>query len=301
MGPYAELNALYPWLYPAFVFLFGAMIGSFLNVCIYRIPKGKSIVRPGSQCACGQPIAWYNNLPILSWFLLRGKARCCGQAYSFRYPLVELLTASLFLLCWILFPAGKAVCGWVLVSALICATFIDLDTLEIPDVFSVGLGVVGVILSFAVPELHGEFHEFFLMASIRSGATSLQGLFIGAGLVLWIAVIAYALLKKDAMGIGDVKLVGAIGAFCGWQGTLTTVFGGAVLGTAWFIGALIWQKSTGKKIKLRPLEEGEKASDLSLHAAVPYGPMLAIAGLCHFFFLHRWVSAYFGELQALMK
>jgi leader peptidase (prepilin peptidase)/N-methyltransferase len=297
---YAELATAFPWFYPAAAFIFGAIIGSFLNVCIYRIPAGKSIVRPGSHCACGAPIPWYHNIPILSWFILRGKARCCGRPYSFRYPFVEILTGALFLTCWLLFPPGKAVCGMVFVASLVCATFIDLDTMEIPDVFSVGLGIVGLILSFAVPELHGQSHEIFLIASMRSATIAVQGMFVGAGIVLWIAVIAYALLKKDAMGVGDVKLVGAIGAFCGWEGTITSVFGGAVLGTIWFAGAMIWQKVTGKKMKMRSPEEGEAAEDLGLQAAVPYGPMLALAGLLHFFFLHHWVDAYFGELRALL-
>jgi len=203
---------LAPWFFPTAAFLFGAIVGSFLNVCIHRIPTGQSIVRPGSHCACGAPIAWYDNIPILSWLLLRGRARCCGRPFSVRYPAVELLTALLFLACWRLFPPAKAVCGMVLVSALICGTFTDLDHMIIPDAFTVGLGVVGVVLSFIVPALHGENSGLFVVDSARSGVASLQGLFVGSGLVLWIALVAEAVLKKEAMGFGDVKLVGAIGA-----------------------------------------------------------------------------------------
>jgi leader peptidase (prepilin peptidase) / N-methyltransferase len=297
---YAAIAHDLPWFFPVAAFVFGALIGSFLNVCIYRIPAGKSIVRPGSHCACGQPIAWYNNIPIFSWLILRGRASCCGRPYSIRYPLVELLTAGLFLLCWLLFPPLKAMCGWVLVSSLICATFIDFDTFEIPDVFSVGLGIVGFLLSIAIPALHGQSHEIYLVASLRSATIALQGMFIGAGLVLWIAVIAYTILKKDAMGVGDVKLVGAIGAFCGWQGTITSVFGGAILGTLWFIFALIWEKTTGKKLLMKSPEPGEEAKELGFGVHIPFGPMLAIAGLLHFLVLHRWVAAYFAELASLL-
>jgi leader peptidase (prepilin peptidase)/N-methyltransferase len=107
MADYLQFATAFPWFFPALAFGFGACIGSFLNVVIYRVPAGKSIVTPGSHCACGAPIAWYDNLPILSWFLLRGRARCCGRRYSFRYAFVELLTAGLFLACWLLFPPGS--------------------------------------------------------------------------------------------------------------------------------------------------------------------------------------------------
>lgn len=297
---YAEISTAFPWFFPTAVFLFGAIVGSFLNVCIYRIPAGKSIVRPGSQCACGQPVAPYDNIPILSWFILRGKARCCGRPYSIRYPLIELLTAGLFLACWLLCPPTKALCGMVLTSSLICATFIDFDTMEIPDVFSVGLGLVGLVLALIFPALHGQQHELFFVASLRSATIALQGMFIGAGLVLWIALISYMVLKKDGMGMGDVKLVGAIGAFCGWQGTVTSVFLGSIFGMLWFLGVKIWEKSSGQKIKLPPLEPGTDPTDLGMGVPFAFGPMLALAGLLHFLFLHRWVSAYFANFAVLL-
>jgi leader peptidase (prepilin peptidase)/N-methyltransferase len=300
LNTYADFARVFPWFFPVGIFCFGAIVGSFLNVCIYRIPVGKSVVRPGSQCACGQPVKWYDNIPIFSWILLRGHARCCGRHFSVRYPLIEALTGGLFLACWLLFPPGKAACGMVFSSALICATFIDLDTFEIPDIFSVGLGVVGLFLSIAFPSLHDQQHEIFVVAAVRSGAIALQGMFIGAGLVVWIAVIAYSLLKKDAMGFGDVKLVGAIGAFCGWQGTFASLFGGAILGTLWFIGASIWGKITGQKIQMKSPEAGEGPVELGMGAHVPFGPMLAIAGLLDFLVFHRWVAAYFAKLSSLL-
>ena len=111
MLDFAAVAAAFPWFLPLVAFVLGACVGSFLNVCIHRIPAGQSVVRPGSHCACGAPIRWYDNIPILSWFFLRGRARCCGRRFSFRYPLVEALTAALSLACWLLFPPAKALGG----------------------------------------------------------------------------------------------------------------------------------------------------------------------------------------------
>lgn len=296
---YPALAAEFPWFFPAMAALFGAIVGSFLNVVIYRVPANLSIVRPGSHCACGTAIAWYDNIPVLSWFLLRGRARCCGRPYSFRYAFVELLTASLFLACWMLFPPAKAVIGMGFLSILVCATFIDLDHMIIPDAFTVGAGVIGVGVSFLAPSLHGITNDFFLAASLQSGAVSLQGMLLGSGLVLWIALVAEAVLKKEAMGFGDVKFVGAIGAFCGWQGAVFSVFGGAMVGTVWFAAALLWQKLSGRRAPV-PAEtaEGEPA-ELAFGVHVPFGPMLAIGAAIYFLWAHRWVSEYFEQIAVL--
>jgi leader peptidase (prepilin peptidase)/N-methyltransferase len=300
---FAALSAAFPWFFPAVAFVFGACIGSFLNVVIYRLPAGHSIVRPGSRCACGTAIAWHDNVPIISWFVLRGKARCCGRSYSFRYPFVELLTAAVFLACWLLFPPAKALCGMLFMSVLIGALFIDLDHFIIPDVFTIGAGVVGVLLSFLVPALHDQSAgPFFLVDSMRSGIASIQGLLIGSGVVLWIAVLAEAILKKEAMGFGDVKFVGAIGAFCGWQGAVFSIFGGALIGTIWFAVALLWQKLWGRPSPVAPKSEtaeGE-AAPLGFGVHVPFGPMLAIAGALYFLFFHTWIAAWFADIAAVL-
>lgn len=299
---YAEVSAAFPWFFPTFAFLFGACVGSFLNVVIYRVPAGQSVVRPGSHCACGAPIKWHDNLPILSWLLLRGRARCCGRAFSFRYPFVELLTALCFVACWLHFPPAVAACGMLFVSALIAATFIDLDHLIIPDVFTIGLGVAGVVLSLLVPALHGQHSGLFLLDAIRSGTASLQGLLVGSGLVLWIALLAELALKKEAMGFGDVKFVGAIGAFAGWQGAVFSVFGGAIVGLVWFSVALLWQKLAGRPAALAPKAETPEGAPAALGfgAHVPFGPMLAIAAALHFLFLQRWVAAWFAQFADLL-
>lgn len=297
----ADISAAFPWFFPLVAFIFGACIGSFLNVVIYRVPKGESIVSPGSHCACGQPIKWHDNIPILSWLLLRGRARCCGRPFSVRYPLVELLTGVLFVLCWLSFPPLVALGGAVFLSALVAATFIDLDHMIIPDVFTIGLGVFGVLLSFWIPGLHGEHTGLFLLDALRSGGAAIVGLLVGSGLVLWIALLAEAVLRKEAMGFGDVKFVGAIGAFCGWKGAVFAIFGGAAVGTVWFLVAWGWEQVSGRRAPVAPPTEspdGEEAP-LAFGVHVPFGPMLAIAAALYFLFFHGWMDAWLANVASL--
>ncbi len=296
-----EVTCLVPWFFPFMAVLVGACIGSFLNVCIYRIPKGESVVHPGSRCGCGQPIAWYDNIPVLSWLILRGRARCCGRPFSFRYPAIEFLTAVLFLASWLLFPPGKAVAGAVLCSMVICAHFIDHDHLIIPDALTLGGVAAGFLLSLALPSLHGQTHDIFMVASIRSGLAAVLGIFVGSALVLWIALFAEAILKKEAMGFGDVKYLGALGAFVGWKGAVFGLFGGATLGCVWFILAYLWKKITGRTspVPLRAETAEGQPTELGLGVHVPFGPMLGLAALIYFFCLHRWVDAYFADLTVL--
>jgi leader peptidase (prepilin peptidase)/N-methyltransferase len=301
MDIFNEVTRLAPWFFPLWAALFGACIGSFLNVCIYRIPKGESVVRPRSHCGCGQLIAWYDNIPVFSWLWLRGRARCCGRAFSFRYPAIEFLTAALYLACWLQFPPGKAVAGMVLCAIVICALFIDLDHMIIPDVFTIGGAAAGLLLSMLLPALHGQVHDFWMVASVRAGREALLGLFVGSALVLWIALFAEAILKKEAMGFGDVKYLGALGAFVGWKGAVFGMFGGAMLGCVWFIAALSWKKITGRTAPATlPAEtpDGQPA-ELGLGVHVPFGPMLGVAALLYFFGLNRWVDAYFESLTVL--
>ncbi|MGH7947558.1 MAG: prepilin peptidase, partial [Opitutaceae bacterium] len=233
--------------------------------------------------------------------ILRGRARCCGRSFSFRYPFVELLTGAVFVTCWLHLPPAVAVCGWIFVSCLIAATFIDLDHMIIPDVFTIGLGVLGVVLSGFVPALHNQHGDIFMLDSVRSVVVSIQGMLIGSGLVLWIALIAETILRKEAMGFGDVKFVGAIGAFCGWQGAVFTVFGGAVVGTVWFVVAGSWEKVTGRRAVVAPpseTPEGE-AAPLSFGAHVPFGPMLAIAAALYFLVFRDAALAWLKEVSVL--
>ncbi len=287
----AGLAAAPPWFLPALSFVTGAAIGSFLNVVILRVPAGESIVRPGSHCACGRPIAWRDNIPIVSWLVLRGRARCCGRAFSVRYPLVEALTGLLFLFCARAFEPPVMACGWVLLGSLVAATFIDLDTLEIPDALTVGLAAAGVVLSCVVPALHGERSGFAALDMLRSGADSVEGVLIGSAILLWIAFIGGAILRKDALGLGDVKLVGAIGAFTGWHGAVFAIFGGAVAGTAGLVLAM-----GAARIRKKP---AEGAARLGFGVKIPFGPMLAFAGAAYFLLLHARVDAWFARFADL--
>lgn len=312
MSDYELFADSFPWFFPVAAFCFGAIVGSFLNVCIYRIPAGRSIVSPGSRCACGQPVAWHDNIPILSWLILRGRARCCGRRYGVRYPFVELLTAVLFLVCWLQFAPAKALIGMLLCAILICATFIDLDHMIIPDRFSIGGAVVGVVLAFAVPALHGHDGPSFALASVRSGLDAVLGLLVGSGVVLWIALLAEIVLRKEAMGFGDVKLLGAIGAFCGWQGALFSIFGGAVLGVFVFAGWILWRNLRGRSGAAPPAAkaaapgqaeaepDGQAAAGPAMGVPIPFGPMLAGGALLYFLWLQPWVDAYFAEVAELL-
>ncbi|MDQ5978480.1 MAG: leader peptidase (prepilin peptidase) / N-methyltransferase [Verrucomicrobiota bacterium] len=301
-----ELQAIseqFPWFFPLWAGIFGACIGSFLNVCIYRIPKNESVVSPPSHCGCGRRIVWYDNIPVLSWFILRGKARCCGRPFSFRYPAIELLTAALFVACWLLFSPGKALAGAVLCSIVVCAHFIDHDHMIIPDAFTIGGAALGLLLSLLLPGLHGQLHELWFVAGMRALLDSVLGLFVGSALVLWIALFAEVILRKEAMGFGDVKYLGALGAFVGWQGAVFGMFGGAVLGCVWFIAAYAWKKTTGKNAPVNlPAEtpEGQPA-ELGLGVHVPFGPMLGLAALIYFFWAHRWVDPYFLDLKKVFE
>lgn len=301
------INEDFPWFFAALAGIFGAMTGSFLNVCIYRIPAGRSIVFPGSTCACGRPIPFYHNIPILSWLILRGRASCCATPFSVRYPAIELLTALLFFGAWSIYPPVVALAGMLFIAFLICATFIDLDHMIIPDRFSIGGMVLGVLLSFCIPALH-QVEGLPVVAHIQSGITSIVGALIGAGLVYWIAVLGEIVFRKPAMGEGDVKFVGFIGAFCGWQGALFAMFGGALIGSVVLLPCLLLARLFGGRGDAARIEiqadggsedRGEGQEDpVRFGTQVPFGPMLAVAGLIYFLGFHLYVDAYFAEFAS---
>ncbi len=306
LDDFIYFNQEFPAFFPVASFIYGAIVGSFLNVCIYRIPEERSLVTPGSTCSCGRPIPFYHNIPILSWLILRGRAACCGARFSIRYPAIELLTGLLFLAAWLTHPPVVAVVGMLFIAFLICATFIDLDHMIIPDRFSIGGMVLGVFLSFCFPALHG-YEGLWLLASIQSGMTAIIGALVGAGLVYWISVLGEIVFRKPAMGEGDIKFVGFIGAFCGWQGAVFAMFGGAMVGSLillplLLIGRLLGRGETGEASEVAAgamtgSDEEEEAVDFG--AQVPFGPMLAIAGLIYFLGFSAYVDAYFAEFASV--
>ncbi len=290
-----EVEAALPWFFPILAFCIGACMGSFINVCIYRIPAGQSIFRPPSRCrACGQPIPPYLNLPVLAWIILRGKARCCGAPISIRYPFVEFLTAALFLASWLRLPPLLALIGWLWIFIALCLAFIDLDHMVIPDRFSIGGLLAGVVLSVIFPVLHGIESPYALLGSIQGFFNALTGALIGSAIILWIMILGELVLRKEALGFGDVKLMGAIGAFCGWQGSVFSLFAGAILGTV-VLGLL---QITYAVI---PLKRPGGAPERFLGKKIPFGPFLAGASLLYYLFLGPVVDEYFTSLAWVAK
>lgn len=305
------LRADHLWLTTGIVFVLGSMIGSFMNVCIYRLPEGKSVVVPGSHCACGQPIPFYRNLPILSWILLRGVAPCCGSKFSIQYPVVELLTAAAFALSWWFMPLHEALGGWVLFSFLLVGAWIDWDYLILPDSTTLGLVFVGVLLSFFIPELHGYGGEHWLLDGVRSVGQSLLGMLVGSAVVLWVALIGEYILKKEAIGFGDVKLIGGIGAITGWQGGVFSLFGGALIGTALMLFLFPfwrwWQKRypnrplVARKMRLEDYPEADREQvGLAAGKMIPFGPLIALGGLVYYFFMREPVNAYLADVANMI-
>jgi leader peptidase (prepilin peptidase)/N-methyltransferase len=297
------VHAQCPWFFTATFAVLGAVIGSFLNVCIYRVPKGESVVRPGSHCACGAAIPWYRNIPVLAWFFQRGRAACCGRHFSFRYPLVEALTGALFALCWQWLPWQQALPGMVLVAFLVALAFMDLDTMLLPDAPNAALALAGLALSCALPGLHGfaavDGGAPWLADALRSVGVSLGGMFVGAGLVYWVRFLASTLAGREAMGEGDVILAGGIGAFCGWQGAVFSLLGGAVAGSVVLLPLLLAKKifhnggepeGRARSASLASCEGDEAAEENYVGGAgvsgeeVPFGPWLAVGAVAWFLY-----------------
>lgn len=221
------------WIVIAYAALIGAAVGSFLNVCIYRLPEGESVVRPRSRCPeCDMAIGWRDNVPVVSWLLLRGKCRGCGTGISIQYPLVELLTLAIWLAA-----AFRYGFSWQALSAAIFFTLLlgialtDARTYIIPDEFTLGGLVMGLALAFAPAGL--TFLE------------SLGGAALGFGLLWGAAALGEWWLKKPAMGGGDIKMMAMVGAFLGPLGALLTIFLGALIGTIVFLPISI---RTGKLV-----------------------------------------------------
>ena len=217
----------------------GLLIGSFLNVCIYRMPRDLSVVRPRSFCpACEHPIAWYDNVPVLSYFLLGRRCRHCGQPISARYPIVELLTAALFFaIVTALGPTAPAAKLCLLVALLVGLTFADLEERTLPDEFTLGGTVVGLVLAWFVPVDDVIAHLLLPALGIRpaeawmSVAESALGAALPSGF-LWLGGLLFEKIRhKEGLGLGDVKMIAMIGAFLGLRATLLTLVLGSISGS----------------------------------------------------------------------
>jgi len=267
-------------LFAFFATFFGACVGSFLNVCIYRIPRDESVIAPRSHCPhCNAMIPWYLNIPVLSWLCLRGKCASCKGPIAFRYTLVELLTAMVFLAIFMKWAAPAAMhmlpiphpllipVYWLFLSGLILGTFVDFEHFIIPDSVSIGGMVAGPILSALVPVLHGK--ELWWQGLL----SSCIGLAAGFGLLNAVAWIGTKAFKKEAMGFGDVKLMGAIGAFLGWEAVLFTVFASSVLGSVVGLVLIIF-------------------GGVKMQSRIPFGPYLSVAAAVWVFWGPALLEAY---------
>jgi len=230
------------------MFCFGAIIGSFLNVCIYRMQIGRSIVLPSSFCpVCEKPIRFYDNIPIISYLILRGKCRSCRSPISLRYPLVELITALLFLMLFR--STGLSVelfTNLVFTAVLIAISFIDLESQIVPDILSLGGLAAGFLLSFIRPRFD------FLDA--------VYGILVGGGILFAIAYGYQLVTKREGMGGGDIKLLAMIGSFCGIKGVIFSVMSASFLGTIVGIPLMLIK---GKNTKY----------------AIPFGPFLSLGAV----------------------
>lgn len=247
------------------IFVFGACIGSFLNVCIYRLPINLSVVTPASSCTtCGNPIRFYDNIPIISYILLKGKCRNCGAGFSAKYPFIEFLAGLMAVLSWAYFGlTATAIVYFVFISSLIVVTFIDIQYRIIPNSITLpGIPTAILAASFLIPGM-----TFF---------KSVAGVLAGGGVLYLIAEIYVRMARIEGMGLGDVKLLAMIGALTGIRGVIVTVLLSSISGTIAGIASMIYKRKWDSR------------------SSIPYGPFLSIGSIIYIFFGDQLVNWYFS-------
>ncbi len=258
-----------PSVLATLLFIFGALLGSFANVVIVRLPEGESVVRPRSACRqCQSLIPWYHNFPIISWLVLRGKCYKCRAPFSARYPIVEFLMGMLFAAA-----AFRYGLSWTLLEALIfifglvCCTFIDIDHMILPDEFTISGVVIGLVGAFLNPE--------------RSFLPSLYGVLLGGGFLWSVAYLYFAIRKREGMGGGDIKLIAWIGAVLGWASVPVVIIGSSLLGAIVGLVLVAGQKDAFKK-------------------AIPFGPYLVGAALAYMFFHGERIGDWYLQIHGFI-
>jgi len=223
---------------------FGAIVGSFLNVCIYRLPRGRSVVWPASACgACGRELAWFENVPIVSWIVLRARCRTCRAPISWRYPIVEALTALMFALAWANVGPGVLLASRLLFGCALVVLFaIDLEHHLLPNAVT----LPGIVVGFAFSFFTGP-----------GWLASLLGILVGGGVLLGVAEVYHRLRHEEGLGMGDVKMLAMVGAFIGWKLTLVTLMMASIAGS--LAGLLLIATGRG-----------------GLKYALPFGTFLAV-------------------------
>jgi leader peptidase (prepilin peptidase)/N-methyltransferase len=283
---------------PFFFFLFGIVVGSFLNVCISRIPEGVSIVSPGSRCPrCLQPIKPYDNIPVFGWLLLRGKCRNCALPISPMYPLVEFTTGLVFVLTWYEFDISLLTLKWLIFSCLIIVLVVtDFRVRLLPDLVNFPGMAMGLVLAFRVRIADPTAAMLYFLLGFRklpfrsdlffNMLNSLLGALLGS-MLLWGAAAIYKLVRKrDGMGMGDVKMMAMVGVFLGPRGAFLTILLGTLLGTVigvLWVGALYlsgWKRTLAERAAKRGL--GRAAAirwAIASQYQLPLGTFLGIGAM----------------------
>jgi len=296
----------------SWIFVFGLAFGSFLNVCIYRLPRELSVVRPGSACPnCKHAIAFYDNIPVLSWLILRGRCRQCKAKISPRYLLIELLTGLLFLACYWYFGFTLSTLKYCVLSFLLLGLiFTDAETKLLPDKMTLtGLGL-GIFFSMLVPvnDLAAQFLPGMvslpfsgdLSARILSLIDSLLGATVGASFIYGAGAIYLRWRGTEGMGFGDVKLMAMVGAFLGMKLTVFTIFTASLAGSFFGVGTVlvVWLKRTHRFMK-RLADAGaarrrawQSAQVVYRNYQMPFGVFLGSMALVAFFFGDRLLHWY---------
>jgi leader peptidase (prepilin peptidase)/N-methyltransferase len=279
----------------AFFFLFGIVIGSFLNVCITRIPEEVSVVAPGSRCPrCSTPIKPYDNVPVFAWLWLRGKCRACGAPISVMYPLVELATGLLFVGGYLEFGITQATVKWLFfICLIIILTLTDLRVRLLPDVITWPGFAAGVLLSAFVPPNDGVAFLLCLRLFHQLPPERLLGVMealLGAAfgsLLLWGAAALYKLVRgREGMGLGDVKMMAMVGAFFGVRNAFITILLGTLLGSVLGVAviAIMYAGGTGRRLAERASRRGMGSVNqirwlIASQYHLPLGTFLGIAAL----------------------
>jgi len=245
------------------IFILGLIVGSFCNVCIYRIPRNELIIYPASHCPnCNTDILAKDNIPLLSYILLKGRCRNCGSRISIKYPVVEFLTGLVYVIIYQIYGLSvQSLIYIILSSALIIIAFIDLNEQIIPDVISLPGIIIGLTLSFFVPYL--------------SFINSVLGVVVGGVIILVIGLVGSVIFKKEAIGGGDIKLAAMIGAFLGWRYIIISLFLG------FFLGAL-----TGIFLVLSRVKSREDV--------IPFGPFIVLCSIITLLWGEKILSWYVG-------
>jgi len=305
--PEDAVMAQFNSLFLAVSLIMGLLVGSFCNVCVGRWPHGESVVSPRSRCPkCMNAIAWYDNIPLLSWLILAAKCRHCKAPISWQYPVVEAITGVLFVLVYLRFGMTLATPIYMaLAAAMVVVTFQDLADWTIPNEITlpgipVGLGLSVIAMLVPTAGLR-VVHPF----------DALAGIALGFGILYGLDRIAILILKKPGMGFGDVKLMAMLGAFIGWQGVLGTLMLASILGSTIGLSMILYFKMKGapEAAEATPdVEDGEGASEkddesddgISLGAHyLPFGPYIAIAGLVYLFVGPELIAWYLQQLAPM--